>query len=99
MIAAGHKHIAVRGLLRPAVMGDCNAEKPVGQPVRDRKEHTSELQSHSDISYAVFCLKKKKFFNDTATTEIYTHSLHDALPIYFGGNTGKPNQRSEGAHV
>src|SRR3712207_8321816 len=22
------------------------------------------------------------FFNDTATTEIYTHSLHDALPIY-----------------
>src|SRR3712207_7484315 len=21
------------------------------------------------------------FFNDTATTEIYTHSLHDALPI------------------
>src|SRR2546430_17172343 len=26
------------------------------------------------------------FFNDTATTEIYTLSLHDALPIYrFGG--------------
>src|SRR6266513_3122563 len=24
------------------------------------------------------------FFNDTATTEIYTLSLHDALPIYFG---------------
>src|SRR2546430_13430080 len=23
------------------------------------------------------------FFNDTATTEIYTHSLHDALPILF----------------
>src|SRR5260370_16644609 len=23
------------------------------------------------------------FFNDTATTEIYTHSLHDALPIYI----------------
>src|ERR1051326_9378240 len=28
---------------------------------RDRsEEHTSELQSHSFISYAVFCLKKKK---------------------------------------
>src|ERR1051326_325471 len=40
------------------------------------EEHTSELQSHSFISYAVF------FFNDTATTEIYTLSLHDALPIY-----------------
>src|SRR3712207_9311519 len=24
------------------------------------------------------------FFNDTATTEIYTLSLHDALPIYKG---------------
>ena len=23
------------------------------------------------------------FFNDTATTEIYTLSLHDALPILF----------------
>src|SRR5213079_1903646 len=83
------------------------------------EEHTSELQSPVVISYAVFCLKKKKtrrsstshhptlsfsstcmtstnitslptsfccfFFNDTATTEIYTTtdtlSLHDALPI------------------
>src|SRR3989304_6137299 len=89
------------------------------------EEHTSELH-HGYISYAVFCLKKKKkdrrasdshpsrvsyrgpprvpgatwwvisllargsclsgllfffFFNDTATTEIYTLSLHDALPI------------------
>ena len=26
------------------------------------------------------------FFNDTATTEIYTLSLHDALPIYILGN-------------
>src|SRR5690348_17892581 len=25
------------------------------------------------------------FFNDTATTEIYTLSLHDALPIYLLG--------------
>src|SRR6266700_8220779 len=24
------------------------------------------------------------FFNDTATTEIYTLSLHDALPIFHG---------------
>ena len=29
-----------------------------------------------DSSFAVFF-----FFNDTATTEIYTLSLHDALPI------------------
>src|SRR3712207_7375085 len=26
------------------------------------------------------------FFNDTATTEIYTLSLHDALPILQGGD-------------
>src|SRR5256885_2952107 len=31
------------------------------------------------MPYAVFF-----FFNDTATTEIYTLSLHDALPIYRG---------------
>src|SRR5499425_1469792 len=90
----------------------------------DRKS-TRLHSSHRCISYAVFCLKKKKpaataadglppststsrevgertprivsialdlpaplrpsraffFFNDTATTEIYTLSLHDALPI------------------
>src|SRR6266481_4903305 len=91
----------------------------------DRKS-TRLNSSHSSISYAVFCLKKKNnieasgakrvetrysgravcgrvhffhgpradrlcascgvyldffFFNDTATTEIYTLSLHDALPI------------------
>src|SRR6266481_3499532 len=87
----------------------------------DRKS-TRLNSSHSSISYAVFCLKKKItqrsmltsasthplrrfalghgliamiesqplcqrrmrvhfFFNDTATTEIYTLSLHDALPI------------------
>ena len=27
------------------------------------EEHTSELQSHSFISYAVFCLKQKKINN------------------------------------
>src|ERR1039458_10370674 len=84
----------------------------------DRKS-TRLNSSHLGISYAVFCLKKKKrilrsplrrhriyrrlrprctglaggvvlcwllgrlfFFNDTAPTEIYTLSLHDALPIY-----------------
>src|SRR2546427_6663728 len=49
------------------------------------------LHSHSFIFF---------FFNDTATTEIYTLSLHDALPIcndildargFF--NTGKPPLR------
>src|SRR3954449_2136588 len=98
---------------------------------RSDRKSTRLNSSHTLISYAVFCLKKKKqktrldneqnrpptwtatyarlqirtielplhtptrsammilftsfffffFFNDTATTEIYTLSLHDALPI------------------
>src|ERR1022692_2497683 len=100
---------------------------------RSDRKSTRLNSSHLVISYAVFCLKKKKtknithtecddagvtchmsvarttqqtflaafgsvvlavsitsmffiffffFFNDTATPEIYTLSLHDALPIY-----------------
>src|SRR5437899_7164428 len=30
------------------------------------------------------------FFNDTATTEIYTLSLHDALPIFVYNNNRSP---------
>src|SRR5215211_9188351 len=30
------------------------------------------------------------FFNDTATTEIYTLSLHDALPIFRQARCGQP---------
>src|SRR5258708_9290935 len=33
------------------------------------------LSRHPSLAYLVF------FYNDTATTEIYTLSLHDALPI------------------
>src|SRR5260364_11006 len=96
------------------------------KPPRGDRKSTRLNSSHQIISYAVFCLKKKKnqepehspgsftviralshsarplsplayscvavqsvfslpfivfFFNDTATTEIYTLSLHDALPI------------------
>src|SRR3954449_4825932 len=76
---------------------------------RSDRKSTRLNSSHTLISYAVFCLKKKTiqhmlvnicfipcflhirvtfwhifffFFNDTATTEIYSLSLHDALPIY-----------------
>src|SRR5437773_9063782 len=31
------------------------------------------------------------FFNDPATTEIYTLSLHDALPISSGGDARRPH--------
>src|SRR3712207_8100615 len=33
------------------------------------------------------------FFNDTATTEIYTLSLHDALPISIDFTTASPHER------
>src|SRR3712207_8686026 len=32
------------------------------------------------------------FFNDTATTEIYTLSLHDALPIFLVSKMGDPER-------
>src|SRR5688572_31746203 len=35
------------------------------------------VQSYFSLAVSFF------FFNDTATTEIYTLSLHDALPIYL----------------
>src|SRR5688572_29959733 len=102
---------------KPSVSLARRARPSTGRSGRDRKS-TRLNSSHSQISYAVFCLKKKKdgivssvntdldrlreraralpclvgrdlvkevtvvfFFNDTATTEIYTLSLHDALPI------------------
>src|SRR2546426_8494146 len=36
------------------------------------------------------------FFNDTATTEIYTLSLHDALPISTPGSRGRRLQALHG---
>src|SRR5260370_612330 len=60
------------------------------------EEHTSELQSHLNLVCRLLLEKKNTnlcnvllflffFFNDTATTEIYTLSLHDALPISVDG--------------
>src|SRR2546426_3605973 len=37
-----------------------------------------------------FFLSSFFFFNDTATTEIYTLSLHDALPICAGSGPSGP---------
>src|SRR5205807_9881722 len=36
----------------------------------------------------IFHIHPSFFFNDPATTEIYTLSLHDALPIYLAGADG-----------
>src|SRR3546814_7199286 len=43
--------------------------RPWGKPKTEQRseEHTSELQSLMRISYAVFCLKKKKRISTTST--------------------------------
>src|SRR2546422_5387479 len=38
------------------------------------------------------------FFNDTATTEIYTLSLHDALPILLPARLRVPGREPERQH-
>src|ERR1044072_7820416 len=53
--------------------GDCRAGNKAARV--DRKS-TRLNSSHTDIF-----LLPSFFFNDTATTDIYTLSLHDALPI------------------
>src|SRR5258708_6780539 len=87
-----HSTAVPRQVATPLTVVIASPAKPLAR--RDRKS-TRLNSSHQIISYAVFCLKKKKiekisystlfflffFFNDTATTEIYTLSLHDALPI------------------
>src|SRR3990167_2063239 len=68
----------------PCPFGELPSSRPVlheaqecGLPLglREDRKSTRLNSSHSQISYALF------FFNATATTEIYTLSLHDALPI------------------
>src|SRR3546814_2369493 len=53
--------------------------KPVKKPVTLRsEEHTSELQSLMRISYAVFCLKKKKILTIITSSHCsqYTNNNH-----------------------
>src|SRR3546814_4406108 len=70
---APHRRTAVRGRGRrdrqhPPAQGPARTADPPRQrvlsaaayPQRRSEEHTSELQSLMRISYAVFCLKKKK---------------------------------------
>src|SRR3546814_6816055 len=58
---------------RPRRAPTCSA------PPRRSEEHTSELQSLMRISYAVFCLKKKKQYNQVITytnTVALVHTTH-----------------------
>src|SRR5690348_18310660 len=44
------------------------------------------------VYYFLLCFFFFFFFNDTATTEIYTLSLHDALPICDAGDIHRPRR-------
>src|ERR1051326_9229151 len=59
--AATASNVAIRSLKAKAVVSKDNNyyEMPFEISADRSEEHTSELQSHSFISYAVFCLKKK----------------------------------------
>src|SRR3546814_1510842 len=55
------------------------------------EEHTSELQSLMRISYAGFCLKKKK--NNTPKDYIISDSLHHLLYINLTSSTNTHTQK------
>src|SRR3546814_7564148 len=71
----------VSGLL-PATIRPIKTRFPYGSPIRlalllrskslthRSEEHTSELQSLMRISYAVFCLKKKRIYTQYNTTTL-----------------------------
>src|ERR1044071_2646652 len=68
--------------------GGCRAERPIlvghrgGDRVAPRsEEHTSELQSRVDISYAVFCLKKK--ISQSLDRRHRRFAQRDGLPARF----------------
>src|SRR5437867_10127443 len=56
-----------------------------------RPHYKSDMPYPESYSYLFF------FFNDTATTEIYTLSLHDALPIFRRDRPGAPAAAPAGA--
>src|SRR3546814_3906708 len=65
-----------RHRLRHAGPGGVEPVRTVPQETLRSEEHTSELQSLMRISYAVFCLKKKK---NTTLKKVHTNSTQDNI--------------------
>src|SRR3546814_6030982 len=65
------------GALREAPLSRCRSHRSATRRFAAPRleEHTSELQSLMRISYAVFCLKKKKK-KLTHITSLYLHTFH-----------------------
>src|SRR3546814_6992278 len=65
----------------PSTLNECHTLAHRLAALSRSEEHTSELQSLMRISYAVFCLKKKKQIqNVTSLTSLSRHPIH--TPIY-----------------
>src|SRR3546814_10809266 len=60
----GVQAVEVRYQAREAVVSFDDSQTQVDALTQRSEEHTSELQSLMRISYAVFCLKKKKTSNE-----------------------------------
>src|SRR4029434_2765602 len=56
---------------------------------RTRHLSASVYRSGAHRDFHSLSIRRCFFFNDTATTEIYTLSLHDALPIWHDGLTDR----------
>src|ERR1017187_7899121 len=56
------------------------------------------MQAYARNESRVFISLSFFFFNDTATTEIYTLSLHDALPIWHVPDLRPQDRRAPGIH-
>src|SRR3546814_2623547 len=63
--------------------GEVRRQRAAGGGRARSEEHTSELQSLMRISYAVFCLKKKKPQNKTSDIEINIYTILSRQQIHF----------------
>src|SRR3546814_10875341 len=59
-----------------------HTQSPARHNARRSEEHTSELQSLMRISYAVFCLKKKKEYH-TAYNNIQQHTKQNIYTTQY----------------
>src|SRR2546425_544614 len=69
--------LMIASIKRVQILGALQESYPVSEDVDP--EVLAELRTLDDIAGSL--ASTVFFFNDTATTEIYTLSLHDALPI------------------